>query len=90
MNRSLSVIGKCERFSSSVISALPVNRFLVELLSLFPTETVEERINNWYSSTKQVKHMIPVTWETIYNTMHPLYEQTYLKNGKEYQKHYGY
>lgn len=61
-----------------------------ELLSLFPTETVEKRINSWSSGTQQVKHMIPVTWETIYNTMHPLYEQTYLTNGKEYQKHYGY
>jgi hypothetical protein len=62
----------------------------IELLSLFPTEIVEEREYRWSSVTKQVEHMIPVTWETIYNTMHPLYEQTYLKNGKEYRKHYGY
>lgn len=66
------------------------NSELVEFLSLFPTETVEERINGWSSGTQQVKHMIPVTWETIYNTMHPLYEQTYLTNGKEYRKYYGY
>ena len=66
------------------------NSECMELLSLFPTEIVEERECSWSTVTKQVKHMIPVTWETIYNTMHPLYEQTYLKNGKEYQKHYGY
>jgi hypothetical protein len=66
------------------------NSECIELLSLFPTEIVEEREYSWSSVTKQVEHMIPVTWETIYNTMHPLYEQTYLKNGKEYRKHYGY
>lgn len=73
-----------------VYDTLNASSCSTEVLSLFPTEMVEEPEYFWSSVKRQVEHMIPVTWETIYNTMHPLYEQTYLKNGKEYQKHYGY
>ena len=59
-----------------------------EVLNLFPTETLEESTGYLYNPRK-VTHMIPVTLETIYNTMKPMYKQTYLTNGKEYQKKYG-
>lgn len=59
-----------------------------EVLDVFPTETIEEPLS-WTYNTRKVTHMIPVTIQTIYNTMKPMYKQTYLTNGKEYQKEYG-
>lgn len=62
----------------------------IEILDLFPTEEKEESIGYGYYSkqTRKVKHMIPVTFEEIYNKMKPMYKQTYLMNGKKYQKGY--
>jgi hypothetical protein len=56
---------------------------------LFPTEEKEEK-RYWYASSPvdKVQHMIPVTFEEIYNKMKPMYKQNYLTNGKEYMKGY--
>ena len=60
-----------------------------EVLSIFPTVEKEEQPGYWYSrQTVKVKHMIPVTFEEIYNKMKPMYKQTYLMNGKKYLKEY--
>ena len=60
------------------------------VLNLFPTEDIEEPVTYWSKTTHMVTRMIPVTLETIHNIMKPMYKQTYLMNGKEYKKHYGY
>lgn len=59
-----------------------------EVLDLFPTETLEESTHYLIQPCKAI-HMIPVTIKAIYNTMKPIYKQTYLMNGKEHQKEYG-
>ena len=61
-----------------------------EVLDIFPTAEAEEPLGYGYYSrqTRKVKHMIPVTFEAIYKKMKPMYKQTYLMNGKKYQKEY--
>lgn len=60
----------------------------IEVLSLFPTEEKEEIQYYYPKQTKKVLHMIPVTFEEIFNRMKPMYKQTYLTNGKTYEKRY--
>lgn len=60
----------------------------IELTDVFPTKEIE--VENGYFNThnKVNTHMIPVSLETIYETLKPVYKQIYLKNGREYKRIY--
>ena len=51
----------------------------IEELNIFPTE----EMNTYFGWEK---HMIPVSLETIYEKLKPVYKQKYLANGREYKK----
>lgn len=59
-----------------------------EVLDLFPTETREEKYGLWGDKLKKKEYMIPVTLREIFDVLHPVYRQVYLKNGREYRKEY--
>jgi hypothetical protein len=59
-----------------------------EVIDMFPTTSIEVQERYWPYKTYTEQHMIPVTFEEIYNRMNPMYKQTYLTNGKEYIKEY--
>ena len=60
----------------------------VNNISIFPTQTETIKSYGYYSNQKEIKNMIPVSLEEIYETMKPLYIQCYLKNGREYERKY--
>lgn len=60
----------------------------VEVVDIFPVTSEEKAERYWPYKKYTEHHMIPVTWEEIYNKMKPMYQQTYLTNGKEYTKGY--
>lgn len=60
-----------------------------EILNIFPIKV--ELIDTWRHGRtiqEEIKHMIPVTLEKIYEVMKPKYIQKYLANGREYEKEY--
>ncbi len=59
-----------------------------EVLNIFPVKSIEKTERYWPYKAYTEQHMIPVTFEEIYNKMKPMYKQTYLINGKEYMKEY--
>lgn len=59
-----------------------------EVLNIFPFTSTEVESRSWPYKKYTETHMIPVTFEEIYNKMKPMYKQTYLTNGKEYKKEY--
>lgn len=77
---------KCGSESEYVVYETEQDRSDKEVLHLFSTKVSEEQ---WAYNKHIVTHMIPVTLRAIYETMKPMYKQTYLINGKEYRKHYG-
>lgn len=68
--------------------SLDNNHAEAEVTDMFPTESTEVTERYWPYKKYTVQHMIPVTFEEIYNKMNPMYKQTYLANGKEYKKEY--
>lgn len=91
-----SANGKIERFKI-VPKDCRINKYVLykchssnnnaemEVIDIFPTETIDEK--PYYSSlSRTVTHMIPVTFEEIYEKMKPMYKQDYLSNGKKYTK----
>lgn len=59
-----------------------------EVLDIFPT--MEKKFLRWggFGKTYLEKHMIPVTLREIYDVMHPMCRQLYLKNGRKYDKEF--
>lgn len=55
-----------------------------DVFDIFPTEETEEWIT--YNKKKVIQKMIPVTLKEIYDEMKPMCKQTYLKNGRKYEK----
>ena len=53
-----------------------------EVLNIFPIEN--KSIYGWSTNI----HMIPVTLKEVYDKMKPMYKQTYLANGRKYNKTY--
>lgn len=59
-----------------------------EVLSIFPTK--KEEVNKPWHGLCVEEHMIPVTLKEIFDKMKPVYKQTYLVNGREYEKEYSF
>lgn len=95
-----NINGCIERFEARRVDYCNNNQYILykytsqncndatRVLNLFPTEEKEERLAYYSNLTKKVSHMIPVTFEEIFNKMKPMYKQTYLRNGKTYEKEY--
>lgn len=60
----------------------------IELTDIFPREEIEVKKRSVNTHNRVGTHMIPVSLETIYETLKPVYEQIYLKNGREYRRKY--
>lgn len=94
-----NVNGKIERFKI-VPKNSNVNEYVLykckvdnnyaekEVIDIFPVISEEKTEYRWPYKKYTEHHMIPVTWQEIYNKMKPMYKQTYLINGKEYTKGY--
>lgn len=60
----------------------------IEEISIFPTMKKLVKSNYYPYNEKEELHMIPVSLETIYERLKPVYLQKYLANGREYRKEY--
>ena len=57
-----------------------------EAIDIFPTE--EKEVDVRYGQKEIQTHMIPVSIETVFEKLKPVYKQKYLANGREYKKEY--
>jgi len=60
----------------------------IEEISIFPTMKKLVKSNYYPYNEKEELHMIPVSLETIYEKLKPVYLQKYLANGRKYVKEY--
>lgn len=60
----------------------------VGVTDIFPTTSKMVKSDRYPYKDIEVKYMIPVTIEQIFETMKPMYIQKYLANGREYKKEY--
>lgn len=57
-----------------------------EVLDIFP---IGEKEVHWcFKESEVIEYMIPVTLREIYDVMHPMCRQLYLKNGRKYDKEF--
>lgn len=56
-----------------------------EAIDIFQTEEKEVKV---YGQKAIETHMIPVSIETVFEKLKPVYKQKYLANGREYKKEY--
>ena len=57
-----------------------------EAIDIFQTE--EKEVEVCYGQKAIETHMIPVSIETVFEKLKPVYKQKYLANGREYKKEY--
>ena len=57
-----------------------------EAIDIFQTE--EKEVEVCYGQKAIETHMIPVSIETVFEKLKPVYKQKYLANGREYEKEY--
>lgn len=57
-----------------------------EVIDIFPTQ--EKEVTDSYGIKRIETHMIPVSIETVFEKLKPVYKQKYLANGREYEKEF--
>ena len=57
-----------------------------EVIDIFPTQ--EKEVTDSYGIKRIETHMIPVSIETVFEKLKPVYKQKYLANGREYNKEF--
>ena len=57
-----------------------------EVIDVFPTQ--EKEVTDYFGIKRVETHMVPVSIETVFEKLKPVYKQKYLANGREYKKEY--
>lgn len=57
-----------------------------EVIDIFPTQ--EEEVTDSYGVKRVETHMVPVSIETVFEKLKPVYKQKYLANGRKYEEEF--
>ena len=66
--------------------AMPLERCDKEVIDIFPTQ--EKEVTDSYGIKRIETHMIPVSIETVFEKLKPVYKQKYLANGRKYEEEF--